>query len=99
MRRVASYKRTLLLILIVFASGLLTTACSGGKEFKVHEVDAIADGPGFLTGDSGDATFDPKTGEFKVGNKDAIARANQRSIEIRRRRSRARRRQEGATGN
>ena len=97
MRQAVVTRRNLRAILIVSAFGILATACSGGKEFKVHELDAIADGPGFLTGDSGEATFDPKTGEFKMGNSAAIASQNKRSIEIRRRRARARRRLEGAT--
>ena len=98
MRQAVVSTKKIRTILIVCAFGVLTTACLGGKEFEYHEIDAIAKGPGFLTGDTGEATFDPTTGEFKMGNGAAIAANNKRSAEIRRRRARARRKQEGATG-
>ena len=98
MTQAVTPKRMIRAMVIACTFGLLVTACSGGKEFKVHEVDAIAEGPGFLTGEDGEATFDPATGQLKMGNGAAIAKQNKRSIEIRRRRARARRRQEGATG-
>lgn len=98
MRQVVITKRNVRAILIVCAFGLVTTACLGGKEFEYHEIDAIGEGPGFLTGEAGEATFDPITGEFNLGNRSAITSQNKRSSEIRRRRSRARRKLEGATG-
>lgn len=91
-------KRNLQTILIVCALGFLTTACLGGKDFDYHEIDAIADGPGFLTGESGEATLDLKTGSLTMGDGPGVAAGHQRSAEMRRRRARARRRQEGATG-
>jgi len=91
-------KKSLRAILIVSAFGVLTTACAGGKPFEVQEIDAIAKGPGFLTGEAGEATFDPTTGKLTLGDQSAVTATNKRSAEIRRRRARARRRQEGATG-
>jgi len=90
--------RNLRSILIVCALGVLTTACAGGKTFEYEEIDAIGKGPGLLTGDSGEATFNPTTGEFSIGDSAALNAANKRSSEVRRRRVRARRQQEGATG-
>ena len=85
-------------ILIVCAFGVLATACAGGKTFEYQEIDAIAKGPGFLTGDAGEATFDPTTGKLTMGDSAALASQNKRYAEIRRRRSKARRKLEGATG-
>jgi hypothetical protein len=92
-------KRSLRAILIVSALGVLTTACAGGKTFEYQEIDAIAKGPGFFTGEAGEATFDPTTGKLTMGDQAALTATNKKSAEIRRRRARARRRQEGATGN
>jgi len=91
-------KRSLRAILIVSAFGILTTACAGGKTFEYQEIDAIAKGPGFLTGEAGEATFDPTTGKLTMGDQAALTATSKRSAEIRRRRARARRSQEGATG-
>jgi len=91
-------KGSLRAILIVSAFGILTTACAGGKTFDYQEIDAIAKGPGFLTGEAGEATFDPTTGKLTMGDQTALIATNKRSAEIRRRRARARRSQEGATG-
>ncbi len=85
-------------ILIVSVLGVLITACAGGKEFEYTEIDAISKGPGFLTGDAGEATFDPTTGKLTMGDSAALNSQNQRYAEIRRRRSKARRKLEGATG-
>jgi hypothetical protein len=90
-------KRKIRAILIASAFGLLATAC-GGKSFEYHEISDIVEGPGFLTGEAGEATFDPTTGEFELGNSIAIRNQGKRSAEIRRRRTRARRKLEGATG-
>jgi len=90
-------KRKLRTILIVCTLGVLTTACAGGKEFEYQEIDAIGKGPGFLTGQAGEATFNPTTGEFTMGDRTALTAANKRSAEIRRRRAKARRKLEGAT--
>ena len=98
MRQAVVSKRKVRTILIVCAFGILTTACLGGKTFEYHEIDAIGEGPGFFTGDAGEATFDPTTGELKMGNRDALNAKNKRSAEFRRKRSRARRKLEGATG-
>ncbi len=91
-------KRKLRAILIVCTLGVLTTACAGGKEFDYQEIDAIGKGPGFITGQAGEATFDPTTGELTMGDRTALTAASKRSAEIRRRRTRARRKLEGATG-
>ncbi len=91
-------KRKLRAILIVCILGVLTTACAGSKEFEYQEIDAISKGPGFFTGQAGEATFDPTTGELTMGDKTALTAASKRSAEIRRRRTRARRKLEGATG-
>jgi len=90
--------RKLRAILIVSAFGLLTTACAGGKTFDYTEIDAIGKGPGFFTGDAGEATFDPTTGKLTMGDNAALTSQNKRYAEIRRRRSKARRKLEGATG-
>ncbi len=90
-------KRKLRAILVVCTLGILTTAC-GGKEFEYEEIDAIGKGPGFLTGQAGEATFNPVTGELTMGDRTALTAVNKRSAEIRRRRTRARRKLEGATG-
>lgn len=99
MKQAVVDRTSLQTILIVCAFGLITTACSSGKPFDYHEIDAIGQGPGFFTGDAGEATYDPVSGELEMGNSTALSKQNQRSSEIRRRRARARRRQEGATGN
>lgn len=99
MRQAVVIYKYLRALLIVSALGLMTTACLGGKEFELHEVDAIANGPGFLTGDAGEATLDLQSGEFSIGDTAGLKIQNQRSLDIRRRRNRARRKQEGATGN
>jgi len=91
-------RRKLRTILIVSVLGVLITACAGGKEFEYTEIDAIGKGPGFFTGDAGEATFDPTTGELIMGDNAALNNQNQRYAEIRRRRSKARRKLEGATG-
>ncbi len=91
-------KRKLRAILIVCTLGVLTTACAGGKEFEYKELDDINQGPGFFTGEAGEATFDPTTGKLTMGDQAVITATNKKSAEIRRRRARARRRQEGATG-
>ena len=91
-------KRKLRAILIVCTLGVLTTACAGAKEFEYKEIDAIGEGPGFLTGQAGEAIFNPTTGELTMGDRTALTAANKRSAEIRRRRTRARRKLEGATG-
>ena len=91
-------KRKLRAILIVRTLGVLATACAGGKEFEYHEIDAIGEGPGFLTGQAGEATYDPTTGEMTMGDRSALTAASKRTAEIRRRRTRARRKLEGATG-
>ena len=98
MKQAVVTRTNLRAILVVCAFGILTTACSGAKELEVREIDAIADGPGFFTGQSGEATFDPTTGKLEIGDNTALTAANKRSAEIRRRRARARRKLEGATG-
>ena len=84
-------------LIIILGLGFLTTACLGGQEFEYHPIDEIPKGPGLFTGSSGAASFDATTGKWSLGGREGLAGSNERTSQIIRQRSLARRRLEGAT--